>query len=239
MSFATVQSLDRLWGEVRAKPLWAPPNLWRYVKLRWRAHLELLDPARVRLAAPPGKVNDCAACTDNCCIGPRAAVLLRLRDIATLVDLGREELVSLAKPTFSSDELATRPALARQVDSRAWQVFPVLAQNRFHACRALTEDGRCSLYPHWPLSCARFPYALHLDSREVFYSRRCDAYWIRNDGAAGARVEVMKRAAVAAYNERVKDLVLLEYARPALEALGLTRFLRPDHGTLAHRGVVG
>ena len=91
----------------------------------------------------------------------------------------------------------------------------------------MTDAGRCSLHPHWPLSCARFPYALHLDAHEVFYSRRCDAFWIRNDGKADGRVQAMTIAAVASYNERIKDFVILAYARERLVDLGLARHLRP------------
>lgn len=221
----TVAALDALWARVASRPLWAPPNFLRYLALRARARLTRLDPARVQVRAPAGMVNDCASCRDNCCIGPRSTVLLRLRDIATLVDLGREDLIAPGAPAFADDELAGRPALRRQVASESWRVFPKLRQNRFHACGALTDEGRCSLHPHWPLACARFPYALDLTRHEVFYSRRCDSFWIRHDGRADARVAAMKVAAVAAYDERVKDLVLLAYAHEELDALGLARHL--------------
>jgi Fe-S-cluster containining protein len=218
-----VRALEALWNDVSHKPLWAPPTFWKYVRLRWRMRLALVDPARVRLVAPPGKVNDCAACTDICCVGPRSTVLLRLRDIAQLIDVGRTDLIAAAKPVFSDAELERRPALARHVASDAWSTFPVLRQNSFGACAALTTEGACDLYPHWPLSCARFPYSLHLEAREVFYSRRCDAFWIRPD-AAGRQTE-MAAAAVAAYNERIKDAVLLAYAPERVRQLGLTAFL--------------
>ncbi len=225
----TVAALEALWGEVSRRPLWAPPTFWRWVALRRRTKLQLIDPRRVAIAVPPGKVNDCQSCTDICCVGPRSTVLLRLRDIATLMDVRREDLIAVKKPSFSDEELRNRPALSRQVQSSAWQTFPVLRQDSMSACSALTKDGKCSLYPHWPLSCARFPYSLHADDLEVFYSRRCDAFHIRNDREADGRVHAMGLAAVAAYNERIKDLVLLAYAHPALERLGLLRFLsQPD-----------
>lgn len=178
----------------------------------------------MRVLGPPGKVNDCPSCTDICCVGPRSTVLLRFTDIATLLDLGRADLISYEKPRFSPAELARHPALARQVFSRGWELFPVLAQNSMGACAALTLDGKCSLYPHWPLACARFPYALHANLREVFYSQRCDAYWVRRD--ADPAVTRMKEAAVEAYNQRIRDLVLLTYAREALAGLGLLDVLR-------------
>jgi len=223
--FPTVAALDALWRRVSAKPLWAPPNFFRYLTLRGQMRLSLIDPARVRVRAPPGMVNDCASCRDNCCIGSRSTVLLRLRDLATIIDLGREQLIATHKPHFTDDEVAGRPALQRQLESDSWRSFPVLAQNRYGACAALTDKGRCSLHPHWPLACSRFPYAFDLDNLEVFYSQRCDSFWIRHDGRANPRVLAMKVAAVASYNERIKDSVLLAYARDELTGLGLTPFL--------------
>ncbi len=221
----TVAALRALWQEVANKPLWAPPHLWRYLKLRWSLRLDFVDPARLSIAAVAGQVNDCSSCTDICCVGPRSTVLLRFSDIATLIDIGRTDLIAKNKPTFTSEELAGRPALARQVRSQSWRTFPVLRQDSMHACCALTPGGTCSLYPNWPLSCARFPYSLHLDDLEVFYSRRCDSFWVRHDGRADARIAKMVHAAAASYNERIKDAVLLAYASEKLEALGLLSYL--------------
>jgi Fe-S-cluster containining protein len=215
----TVAALDRLWHLVTRRPLWAPPHFFRYLRLRAENRLTLIDFDRVSLLTHHWKINDCACCTDICCVGKRSTVLLRLRDIAMLMDLGRTDLISSAKPTFSADELAARPALRRNISSRAWSTFPVLAQDRRGACRALTDQGKCALYPHWPLSCARFPYAFHAGGSLVFFSPRCRSFWIRNDVAD--RVNAMARAAVAAYNERIKDVILLAYARERLGELGL------------------
>lgn len=220
----TVVALEALWQEVRARPLWAPPHFFRYLALRWRTRLRMLDPTRVKILAPPGKVNDCSGCMDICCIGPRSTVLLRFRDIATLMDIGRTDLMTHDKPHFGPEELAQRPALARQVSSRSWATFPVLRQNRFAACAALTDDGKCSIYPYWPLACARFPYALHADDDTVFYSARCDSFWVRRDGTE--RVASMAVDAVVSYNERIKDLVLLAYAPERLAELGLLQHIK-------------
>lgn len=219
----TVEALESLWLEVAARPLWAPPNFFRYVKLRWSTRLKLLDPVRVPVLAPHGKINDCTGCTELCCVGPRNTVLLRLKDIATLIDIDRTELMTQDKPRFNDSELLANPALRLQVASEDWVRFPVLAKNSFGACEALASDGRCTLYPHWPLACGRFPYALDIDAREITYSRRCRSFWIRPDGAE--RAQQMAVGAVAAYNERIKDRVLLSYAPERLEHLGLLKFL--------------
>lgn len=219
----TVEALENLWEQVCHKPLWAPPHVLRYLKLRWRMRMRMLDPAQMTITAPRWKINDCASCTDICCVGPRSTVLLRLRDIATLIDLNRTDLIARNKPRFRQSALKKHVALRRQVSSQSWEIFPVLAQDPMGACAALTPAGKCELYPHWPLSCARFPYALDAVDERIFYSRRCDAFWIRPD--AEQPVREMTAAAVAAYNERIKDLILLEYAPEALEALGLLRWL--------------
>ncbi|HET6343481.1 MAG TPA: YkgJ family cysteine cluster protein, partial [Myxococcota bacterium] len=190
----TVAALESLWREVAHRPLWAPPNFFRYLRLRWRTRLALLDPTTVRLRGTVGKINDCSACSDICCSGPRSTVLLRLTDIAMLMDIGRTDLMTHAKPQFKPEELRARPALRRQVASEAWARFPVLRQNEFGACEALTAAGKCSIYPHWPLACARFPYALHAEAQEIFYSQRCRSFWVHP--RAAARVQQMAVAVV-------------------------------------------
>lgn len=228
----TVVALERLWTEVSTRPLWAKPNFWRYLKLRWRMRIRPVQADRLRLVAPQHKVNDCNSCTEICCVGPRSTVLLRLADIAALIDLERTDLIGAAKPEFSAEERTDHPALARQVQSADWRDFPVLRQDHMGACAALTAAGRCGLYPHWPSSCARFPYALIPDERgsgaQVFYSGRCDSFWIEppTDPRAAAKVTAMAVAAASAYNQRISDLVLLAYAPTALGELGLLEYLR-------------
>ncbi len=226
MPTSIVSALDELWKRVQERPLYAPPNFFKYIKLRAQTRLQIIDPSSVSTCAPVGKINDCSNCLNNCCVGPRSIVLLRLRDIASLIDVKRTDLITHEKPTFSEDELSDRPALRRQTSSAGWQIFPILKRTAYGACLALTEEGRCSLYPHWPLSCARFPYAFHAEDREVFYSPRCDSFWIRSDGQE--RAEVMAAHAVVSYNERIKDLILMAYAMDELTALGLTKYLRID-----------
>lgn len=220
----TVDALNALWDEVASKPLWAPPYFLKYLRLRWRMRLSLLRAEKVSVVAPVGKINDCSECTDICCIGPRSTVLLRLRDIAMLLDVNKAHLMTHAKPVFTSAQLTHNPALLRQTKSDSWQIFPVLRQNSFGACEALTDQGRCGLYPNWPLSCQRFPYFLDADFMEVKYSQRCQSFWVHPK--TQKKVDAMQVAAVAAYNERIKDAILLAYAPKRLETLGLMAYLR-------------
>ena len=223
LTLPTVAALAALWREVAARPLWAPPHFWRYLGLRRRMHLRLLAVEQLPVVAPVGKVNDCSSCLDICCVGPAATVLLRLTDIARLIDIGRTELIVQQRPTFSRAAQQRRPALRRQLASRSWAKFPVLKQDSMGACAALGRDGRCGLYPHWPLACARFPYSLHLPDRDIFYSQRCQSFWVHPAGAP--QVTAMAVAAVAAYNARIQDAILLAYAPERLRALGLMAFV--------------
>lgn len=220
----TVQALDELWRRAQTQSFYAPSRLFRYLALRRTMRVKLLDPSRQRLSLPTGKVNDCSACTEICCVGPRAQVLLRLRDVATLHDIGRTQLMTHQGICYSAEELRERPALRRQISARDWSVLPKLKQNSFGACSALSRDGLCSLYPHWPMTCARFPYSLHLTDEEIFFSARCQSYFVhpsRHDQVVQGRID-----AVATYNERIKDAILLTFFREELGALDLLQYLK-------------
>ncbi|MCC6811604.1 MAG: YkgJ family cysteine cluster protein [Deltaproteobacteria bacterium] len=225
MAFGPKRSaLEALWTETTRRPLWLPPNLLRYVRLSRRVNLVPLRRRDVRVEGPRFGVSKCNACTNNCCVGKKNTVSLRLVDIATLIDLGRADLIRREKPRFSEADKLSSKARARFLASDAFTVFPVLRQDEHDRCAALSDGNRCTLHPHWPLSCARFPYALDLDAREVFYSPRCPSYDIV-DAVSEPRVKTMIDATLAAYNERIRDFVLLDHARAGLERIGLTEWL--------------
>jgi Fe-S-cluster containining protein len=215
----TVRALEKLWDEVAERPLWAGGRFFKYLRLRAKVRLKFADPKQFTTIAPEGKVNDCSACYELCCVGKNQTVSLRFRDIATLIDIDRVDLITQTKPKLDDES----PARARTAASDAWRRFPVLAQNSYGACNALSTAGKCTLYPYWPTSCARFPYTLEIENRVISYSPRCRSFWIRPD--VGEKIDAMKVAAVAAYNERIKDLVLLAYAPERLAELGLARFI--------------
>lgn len=219
----TVAALDAVWEAFRQRPLSLSQRLWRRLTLARELDVRQLDAARVPVRAPVGKINHCSGCTELCCVGPRNTVLLRLRDIAALQDLGRTHLIATDKPRFDAATLRARPALRRHVESHAWRRFPVLRQNDFGACLALNTEGRCTLYPHWPQSCARFPYALDTEPAEVFYSQRCRSFVVHPDNEAAAHT--MAAEAVAGYNERIRDALLLRFCADSLAGLGLMRYL--------------
>lgn len=220
----TVRALEALWREVEGLSLWAPKHFWKWMQARRHMKMTFLEPERLHQSAPAGKVNDCHSCTDSCCMGPQSTVLLRLKDIATLVDVGRSELMTHDKPVFTRQYMAGRRSLRDLTRSGAWRIYPVLRQNSFGACEALSVEGLCTLYPHWPQSCARFPYALDADGLELFYSRRCRSFTIHP--SRSQVVQQMAASAVAGYNERIRDALLLLFRRDALRELGLLQHLR-------------
>lgn len=218
----TEKALEALWRKVTAKPLWLPPHLLRYLRLRQNVNLTPIRPQTVRVTAPPGFGPNCRACTDNCCIGKTNTVSLRLLDVARLVDMGRDDLISTEKPTFAAEELT--PARAQLVGSAAYRALPVLKKDASWRCQALGQGNRCTIYPRWPLSCARFPYSLDQEDNEIFYSQRCPSQReLPRDEQP--RLKVMVDAAIASYNERIRDCVLIEYAPQELDRIGVGRFL--------------
>lgn len=217
-----VRALDALWLQVSAQPLWLPPNFWRFLKLRRKIELREVQRKDFHITTPAPLVTSCRACTDTCCVGKKNTVSLRLVDIAWLLDLGRTELIANDKPTFTEDE--TSRARHRFTESSTFKMFPVLRQDARERCLALSASGDCTLYPDWPLSCARFPYSIDLTEREIFYSPRC-ASFSRVGSFDEPRIRVMIDAALSAYNQRIRDWILLDYAWAELEKIGVTRFL--------------
>ncbi|MCC7071063.1 MAG: hypothetical protein IT383_07065 [Deltaproteobacteria bacterium] len=218
------RALDELWPVARAR-LWT----WRYLRetLRlWRRfHLRALTLGSVRIAVPPGQVPDCDACTEVCCAGDDAVVSLRFRDLARLVDAGLQGHVTHERPAPRLGD-AERSWARREADASVFgRAFPVLTRDQTGTCTLLSSERTCNAWPRWPLSCARYPYALDLRSRVIFWAKGCRSTTVLPASEAPARVRALVRAVVDGYNERLKDAVLLEVARPELAALGLLRFI--------------
>lgn len=218
-------TLDAIWKRVARKPVFLSRQWLRRLRLQRLVSVEMVPATRPRKVVSPRRINQCRDCLDTCCVGRKSTVLLHLRDIAVLVDEGRADLMTLKKPRFTEDERRGSPALAGHVSSMAWSIFPVLRQNTFHACSALSAEGECTLYPAWPLSCARFPVALNFDADELFMSQRCRSTKVIETEVDANKLEEMECHAVGAYNERVKDYLLLTHAKSELQELGLTNYL--------------
>lgn len=218
-------ALAELWPVARGR-LYRRGYLLRTLALRRRFHLRLLRVGELKVAMPTGQTPDCESCVDLCCTGPNAIVSLRLRDIAALTDAGLERFIASDRPSVD----VKAPTWARrEADGSVFhRAFPVLARDATGTCSLLTEERTCGAFPSWPLSCARYPYALDLRAKVVFWAKGCTTTTILPAAAAAPRVRALVRAVVDGYNERVKDAVRLALAREELASLGLLKHVKVD-----------
>jgi hypothetical protein len=235
-----LSGLNALWSRYESawKRLLSPKAITE-LKLRASFDVDLMSPWRIANKIPKGTIPDCAACDDICCAGVENVVSLRLRDVAVFLDLDRTDLMTKNKPRFPEKMLQSRPMLRELMGSELWLALPVLRQVGDHRiCIALTPDLRCSLHPYWPTSCERFPYSLNAVRKQVHWGTRCPSKQISHEHEQ--RSEQMFRASIDAYNERVKDAVLLAHAKDELDGLGLGAWItaededpfepKPGHG---------
>jgi Fe-S-cluster containining protein len=217
-------ALAELWDQARTR-VWTVRYARETFALVRRFHLRFLRVGQLRIAVPKGQTPDCEECLEICCTGPNAVVSLRLRDVAALVDAGLADHITLDRP---SPPAAGDVTWARkEADGSIFhQAFPVLTRDATGTCTLLDEDRRCRAFPAWPLSCARYPYALDLQAKTIFWAKGCKSSTVLPAAEAAPCVRALVRAVVDAYNERLKDVILLHVARPELEALGLMRYVR-------------
>ena len=224
-----LHALDALWLRYRSK--WRrllSSHAIRELQLRASFDVDLLSHWRFSNRVPSGTVPDCPNCTNICCAGLENVVSLRLRDIAQLIDIRRTDLITKKKPNFPAQMLSDRPALRELVASELWRALPVLRQTGdLRVCAALGANMKCTLYPDWPLSCERFPYTLSVMRKQVNWGSRCPSK--KRSAEFEPRRRALFKAALTAYDERVKDAVLLAHAPQALDAIGIGAWITgPD-----------
>jgi Fe-S-cluster containining protein len=210
--------------------MWTRGHFWRSIKLQRRFRLRFLDLGKLAVKIPAGQLPDCEACTDICCTGANARVSLRLLDVARLIDGGFADHV-VRDPTPTAPKTASW-ARREADDSVFHRVFPVLRRDATGTCAFLDDNRLCGVYPNWPLSCARYPYALDLQLGVIFYARGCNTSTLVPAAEAAPRLRALCRAVVDSYNERIKDVVMLTHARGELVAAGLDRHLDFSHWPL-------
>jgi Fe-S-cluster containining protein len=225
------RALDELWEKARFR-LYSPRHLWTWLDLSHRFDLRLIRPQSVKVMVPRGLLPDCESCLELCCTGPNAVVSLRLADIAALEDAGLSHAITHERPSIDDEDKSwARLENEWSVFSRA---FPVLKRDATGTCALLTEDRLCGAYPSWPLSCARYPYAFDALRERVFLAKGCGYHRELSFEDAPGAVRRLVDNAVRAYNERVKDVILLHVALEELHALGLLKHLKLE-GRLARR----
>lgn len=221
-------ALAALWRE-KSEHFYSLRNVPTILRLRRRFSLTMVNLDKLKVAVPRTQVPDCDACVDLCCTGPNAVVSLRLRDIAALLDRGRADVIGWDRPPSPKQARWARQEADGSVFHRA---FPVLKRDETGTCVMLDDQRMCGLFPSWPLSCARYPYALDLQAGVIFYAKSCTSTKLADVGDAPLHVRRLVNAVVDAYNARIQDIVLLATARPELQALGLL-----DHVRVAELGL--
>lgn len=223
---AVERALQDLWSPSIRRRLYRPQHWKDLWFLRRQYDLDEMTPRELQLDLPVGKLPDCHNCVNTCCTGPLRVVLLRLVDVAAFMDAGLVDHITLDKPQFTAQELAANAPLADVVNSEAWQSMPVIRQDETRTCTLLTADNQCGAHPFWPLSCARFPYAMDILNQRIFYARGCASVQQDATRAGRKREGQLVDAVVEAYNQRIRDAVLLRVARPELTELGLMQHVR-------------
>ena len=208
------KQLRSLWDEARNR-VYHPKNWFKLQKMRRRFDLSFILYKDIKIMVPAGKVPDCDTCLDICCTGPKSIVSLRLRDIAALLDAGLQQHITHERARF-----------AILGNSSIFDtIFPVLAQDRTQTCTLLDENRMCGAYPHWPISCARYPYAVDALNKVVFYAKGCGSSDLLPPYEVAERTRYLVQAAIESYNERIKDIFLIYFAKTDLEKIGLNQYL--------------
>lgn len=222
--------LQNLWNKSRYK-LYHPRNWRTYFFLRRHYDLRILRPKDVSVAEPHGLAPDCDNCAFVCCTGINSEISLRLLDIAKLIDSGLQDFIThdRIKPiSLRTSTNSTSPARENLLNSTFGQLFPVLKRDKYGSCKLLKPDLKCGAWPNWPLSCARYPYALSVQNRAVFYAKGCRSIKVLPYGLASTKAKALVHAALEGYNERIRDIILLHVAKKELENLGLLKYLKME-----------
>lgn len=238
--YSHTQALKQLWLDVRYR-LYTPRFFWTWFDLSRRFDLTFLRLSNVNVAIPRGILPDCENCLDICCTGKNAIVSLRFLDIAKLIDTNFSWAIDTRLPTtainISSETISNKDASknisalsARKIfqETLFYDVFPVLHHDATNTCVLLDDDRMCRVYPQWPLSCARYPYALDKKHNTVFYAHGCQSRLTQVESASSltGKQRALVQAVLDSYNERIKDVILLHTALDELHEIGVLRYVR-------------
>ncbi len=183
-----------------------------------------MDGLKVRL--PLGQSTDCEECLNICCAGPTSKVTLNTHDLARLLDAGYEHSIEtqhqvgalgtmqdrrLVKQKRKKASLNVLSTTLSKPSMNVWEsCFPTLRQDTWQTCTLLTEGRRCSIYEIWPSSCARYPVAYDAQNHLVFWAKGCRSVTrVVTPGSLATPQHMLVRAALEAYNEKIRDLILL------------------------------
>ena len=217
-----VERLEALWERTRYR-LYSPKHLWTWIDLNRRFQMRFIRSKSVRVKVPALTIPHCEECVEICCTGKNAVVSLRLSDIARLKDAGLDAAITHeGKREIASSDSWAALELSWSVFAKT---FPVLKRDSTNTCVLLNASLECSAYPNWPLSCARYPYALDALRGEVFFAKGCGSRRMVTLDDPPDSIRRLVDATVRAYNERLRDMILLHTAFDELYDLGLLEHL--------------
>lgn len=223
--------LQSLWRKSRYK-LYHPSNWRKLLFLRRHYDLTILRPKDVSVSEPHGLAPDCDNCTFICCTGVNSEVSLRFLDIAKLIDANLQDYITherivpkSLRPFTTTSKTAARQDLLNSVYGK---IFPVLKRDKYGSCKLLDDNLKCTAWPNWPLSCARYPYALSVQNRAIFYAKGCRSTKVLPYKLASPKTKALVYAALEGYNERIRDIILLHVAKKELENMGLLKYLKTE-----------
>lgn len=220
MSYQT--NLKKLWAEISTRKLFKFKNFFKDLILLQKYDLRFIAPERLIFNFDKNLLPDCENCAKNCCHGAENTVSLRLIDIARLLDAGLTEAIDLDNRSFQADNYFKKyPQNLRFVKNDSWKFFPVLKRVN-NICPYLDKNNRCSIYKYRPITCRRFPYIISNDKKHIIFSKKCHHTKRLDDKTAQ---QELFNAALDSYNEKIKDLILVNYARKELERLGIIKYL--------------
>lgn len=216
--------LADLWP-IAQKRLWQPRYLFQHLTLRMSYDLNFLKPHRFKLLVPPHQITDCDACAEVCCAGPTSRVSLGLLDLARLLDAGLEHAIQKGPHAGVNPSPPKLPAQRQSEESLFFQAFPILKRDKTQTCSLLQDNLTCGAFPAWPMSCERYPFAVNLENRTVFWAKGCTSLQTVYEPETLVRGRQLFHAALETYNQRIRDVVLLHVAMPELHRMGLLDYL--------------
>lgn len=196
-------------------------RLLRSLRVTWRYASRRLHRRNLLLNVEPGTVPDCKQCTETCCAGPHL-VSLRLVDIARMVDAGLDWALVAVDGAARELVYVDHPELRAAEQRDAFRFFPVLKQIDKHCVFYERQNGRCAIHPLRPLACRAYPYRLSDDLDAIRTSTGCKSR--RLDGTS-EEMAALADAVVNNYDQKLRDHIMLDQARPVLKELGLLDLL--------------
>ncbi len=216
------QQLAKLWAEVAGNRVFKFKNIFKDFLLLTKYDLRFIQAAKVKLRVADNMLPDCEHCPQNCCHGAENTVSLRLIDIARLLDAGLSAAIDQDNRSFRQDiYFKNKPGVLADINSDDWNYFPILKRVN-NICPYLDQQNKCTIYKYRPITCRRFPYILTQTKAHIVFSQKCYKTKIALEPL---KQQELFQAALDSYNEKVKDLILINYARADLEEIGLRKYL--------------